>query len=81
MSVRESKGGVQVVFPGGTCAIYRAESVSWDRRTGTLTLKHSGRSSVFEHWGASLQVTAWRWVDGSIRDRTWRVKTGYGGRF
>ena len=78
--MRGPKGGVQVVFSGGEFAIYRAESVNWDRRTGTLTLERSGRSSVFEHWGASLQVVAWRWVDGSIRVRTWRVKTGCGGR-
>ena len=78
--MRGPKGGEQVVFPGGACAIYRAESVSWDRRTGTLTLERSGRSPVFEHWGSSLQVTAWRWVDGSVRDRTWRVKTGYRGQ-
>ncbi|MDE0120748.1 MAG: hypothetical protein OXS33_03325 [bacterium] len=40
--MRGLRGGVQVVFPGGEFAIYRAESVNWDR--------------------------------------TWRVKTGYGGR-
>ena len=70
---------LQVIFPGGDCAIYLAESVKWDRRAGTLTLERPGRS-VLEHWGGSVQVEAWRWVDGSIRDRTWRVKTGYRGR-
>ena len=40
--MRGPKGGVQVVFPGGECAIYRVESVNWDRRTGTLTLQQTG---------------------------------------
>ena len=66
---------LQVIFPGGDGAIYLAESVKWDRRAGTLTLERSRRSSVFEHWGSSLQITAWRWVDGSVRDRTWRLKS------
>ena len=66
---------LQVIFPGGDCAIYLAESVKWDRRAGNLTLERSARSSVFERWGSSLQVTAWRWVDGSVRDRTWRLKS------
>ena len=65
---------LQVIFPEGGCAIYRAESVNWDRRTGTLTLQRTGRS-VLDHWGADLQVVAWRWVDGSVRDRIWRLKS------
>ena len=77
--MRGPKGGVQVVFPGEECAIYRADSVNWDRRTGTWTLQRTVQS-VLDHWGADLQVVVWRWVDGSVRDRTWRVKTGYRGR-
>ena len=56
---------LQVIFPGGDCAIYLAESVKWDRRAGTLTLERPGHS-VLDHWGADIQVTAWRWVDGSM---------------
>lgn len=68
-----------MVFPRGECAIYRAESVSWNRRTGTLTLNRPGRTAS-EHWRSDLQVVAWGWVDESIRDRTWKLKTGYPAR-